>query len=193
ARRARGALVARAYGAAGLDVEHPGVPLPGVVGVLVVPPATGETGPPLPTPATLRAVADYLTREVAPVGVRVVAAAPRYQRVQLEALVVLDPDRDRADVLRAAADGLAGYLHPLTGGDGDGWPVGGPIRNAPLTRPLPAVPGVLAVPRPSPGLDGRRIPPCTDQPLLPAALPWPERPLLIPVSAGTVVGGGSGS
>jgi predicted phage baseplate assembly protein len=191
---APGALVARAYGAAGLDPEHPGTPAAGVVGVLVVPPVTDANGPPVPTSVTLRAVADHLTAAVAPIGVRVVAAAPAYHQVQLEAWVVLVAGQDPSEVLRAAADDLSRYLHPLTGGDdGAGWPFGGPLRNVALVRRLVAVPGVAAVPRLSLVVDGLRLPPCTDYALPAATLPWAERPLLVPVPAGTVVASGGAS
>ncbi len=191
---APGALVARAYGAAGLDPEHPGTPAAGVVGVLVVPPVTDPSGPPVPTSATLQAVADHLTASVAPIGVRVVAATPAYHQVQLEAWVVLDPGLGPSEVLRAAADILGGYLHPLTGGDdGAGWPFGGPLRNVALVRRLLAVPGVAAVPRLSLVVDGLRLPPCTDYALPATTLPWPERPLLVPVPAGAVVASGGAS
>ena len=188
---APGALIARGYGAAGLDPEHPGIPAAGVVGVLVVPPATNANGPPVPTSATLQAVAGHLTATVAPIGVRVVAAAPTYHQVQLEAWVVLAAGQDPSEVLRAAADDLGGYLHPLTGGDDHGgWPFGGPLRNVALVRRLLAVSGVAAVPQLSLVVDGLRLPPCSDYALPATTLPWPERPLLVPVPAGTVVATG---
>ncbi|HVQ93467.1 MAG TPA: putative baseplate assembly protein [Mycobacteriales bacterium] len=188
--RAPGAEVARAQGFPGLDVAHPGTPAPGTVGVLVVPPVLDPTTPPLPSSATLQAVADHLTATVAPVGVRVVTAAPRYARVRVEAWVVLDPDAERADVLQAASTALTTYLDPVAGGeDGGGWPFGGTIRSVALTRQLLRLDGVLAVPRLGLVVDGVRVPACTDQALAPTALLWPDRPLLIPVPVGTVVGG----
>ncbi|WP_138735585.1 putative baseplate assembly protein [Modestobacter excelsi] len=188
---APGAQLARAHGEAGLDPEHPGVPAAGVVGVLVVPPVTDETDPPMPTPATLQAVVSHLSGSVAPMGVRVVAAPATYRRVHVEAWVVLTPAADRAEVLRAATDDLTGYLHPLTGGDdGGGWPFGGALRSVALTRRLLAVPGIMAVPLITAVVDGLRLPACTDLPLAATELLWPERPLLVPVPTGTVVAAG---
>jgi predicted phage baseplate assembly protein len=181
--RAPGALVARAHGVPGLDPARPGVPQPGVVGVLVVPggPAATESDqPPVPDQRTLRAVADHLTAVAAPAGVRVAAGAPRYQRVAVEAWLVLDPARERAGVLARAADDLTTYLHPVRGDH----PFGAPIRYVTLVRRLLAVPGVRAVPRLRLVVDGVAAPPCADQPLRPHALPWPARPLLVPVSPG---------
>ena len=112
-----------------------------------------------------------------------VTAAPTYHQVQLEAWVVLAPGHDPSEVLRAAADDLGGYLHPLTGGDDRaGVPFGGPLRNV-----------ALVTAGCSPSRESRRcrscrwwwmacgcrrapITRCGHRPL-----PWPERPLLVPV------------
>ncbi|MET7934177.1 putative baseplate assembly protein [Streptomyces sp. NPDC005322] len=183
--RAPGASVARARGVPGLHPDFAGVPIPGVVGVLVVPPVPpgdDASEPPVPTAATLRAVADFLSREAAPAGVTVVAAPAPYRRVAVESWVTLDPDLDRAAVLARAGDAVRTYLDPLRGGeDGAGWPFGGALRHTALVRRLLAVDGVLAVTRLSLTVDGVRRPPCTDHALPPHTLVWPERPLLIPV------------
>jgi len=230
ATRAPGTSVARAHGVPGLHPEFPGKPIPGVVGVLVVPavggspaqpgggspapvgglsapplggslapvggspvplgglpvpPAVKYAGePPVPSTATLRAVTEFLTRKVAPAGVTVVAAAAQYQRVAVEARVVLDPDQERAGVLSRAGNAVIEYLDPIRGGElGAGWPFGGAVRHTPLVRRLLAVDGVLAVSRLSLTVDGLRLPPCTDHAIPPNTLVWPERPLLIPVEA----------
>jgi predicted phage baseplate assembly protein len=183
--RAPGASVARAHGVPGLHPDHAGVPIPGVVGVLVVPPEENPEEPPVPTAATLRAVADFLTRAVAPAGVTVVTAPATYHQVAVEAWVVLDPDQERAGVLSRAGDALSTYLDPLRGGEnGAGWPFGGALRHTLLVRRLLAVDGVLAVSQLSLIVDGLRLPPCTDHALPPNTLIWPERPLLIPIEPG---------
>ncbi|WP_221352070.1 putative baseplate assembly protein [Streptomyces beigongshangae] len=182
ATQAPGASVARAQGVAGLHPGLAGTRIPGVVGVLVVPPDGGTGEPPVPTAATLRAVTAYLTREAAPAGVTVVAAPAPYRRVAVEAWVALDPDLDRAAVLAGAGDAIRTYLDPLTGGEnGAGWPFGGALRHTPLVRRLLAADGVLAVSRLSLVVDGVRQPACTDHAIPPHTLLWPERPLLIPV------------
>jgi predicted phage baseplate assembly protein len=186
ATRAPGAAVARAHGVPGLHPDFAGTPIPGVVGVLVVPPAaeTGD-GPPEPSAETLRAVAGFLTREVAPAGITVVAAPVRYRRVAVEARVVLDPDQERAGVLTRAADAVTTYLDPVRGGEnGAGWPFGGAVRHTALVRRILAVDGVLAVSGLAVAVDGLRQPPCTDVTIPPNTLVWPERPLLIPVDEG---------
>ncbi|RSM64735.1 putative baseplate assembly protein [Actinoplanes sp. ATCC 53533] len=176
-----GVLVARAHAVAGVDPARPGAFVPGVVGVFVVP-ARQEGGmPPVPDSATLDAVARHLAGYAAPAGVRVVAAAPGYQRVRIEARLAVDPDRDRAEVFQAAGDALLAYLHPVSGGaDRDGWQLGAPLPYVALVRRLLAVPGVRAVPLLRAVVAGRPSPPCADAPLRRYALPWADRPVLIP-------------
>ncbi|MGW4523930.1 putative baseplate assembly protein [Amycolatopsis sp. NPDC004378] len=180
---APGASVARANGVPGLHPDFAGTPIPGVVGVLVVPPIEdGATEPPEPSAGTLRAVADFLGREVAPAGITVVTGPVAFRRVAVEARVLLDAGQDRAAVLARASDAVTTYLDPVRGGEsGAGWPFGGAVRHTALVRRLLAVDGVLAVSGLALTVDGLRLPPCTDHAIPPNDLVWPERPLLIPV------------
>jgi predicted phage baseplate assembly protein len=190
AMRSPGANVARAHAIGGFHPSYPGRRIPGIVGVLVVPPAdTAHTasGPPLPTGEELRAVADYLSSQAAPAGIDIVTAAPHYHTVALTAWLVLDPARDQADTLQAAGLALDAYLDPIGGGDGNqGWPFGGTLVHTALVRRLLDVPGVMAVPQLAIVFDGLRLPPCTDQPIRPDALVFPARHELLPVSAGVI-------
>ncbi len=171
--RADGADVARAFAVSGLHPNFPGLPIPGVVGVFVVPPDRGQ-GRLIPTAETLRGVAEYLAARAAPAGVEVVAAAPRYQDVRIEAGLVFEATADTGATVRAVLQMLDAYLHPLTGGEsGDGWPFGGSIRYVPLVRRIGLVPGVQGVPRLNVILDGIRTPTCTDVSIQPCALLWP--------------------
>ncbi|BBH69376.1 putative baseplate assembly protein [Actinoplanes sp. OR16] len=180
-----GVLVARAHGVAGLDPARPGVRTPGVVAVFVVPVRPEDGTPPVPASADLDAVARHLTAAVAPAGVRVVAAAPRYQQVRVEARIATDPGLNRAEVFQAAGEDLLTYLHPVRGGaDGDGWPLGAALSYVALIRRLLAVRGVTAVPLLRLSVDGREAPLCADAPLRPDGLPWTERPVLIPAPGG---------
>jgi predicted phage baseplate assembly protein len=185
---APGAAIARAHGVPGLHPDFAGKPIPGLVCVLVVPPIDESDvpdEPPTPSAATLRAVADHLTREVAPAGVTVVAAPATYRRVGVEARLVLDPDLERTSVLTRAGDAVTEYLDPLRGGEnGAGWPFGAAVRHTPLVRRLLTVDGVRAVSGLVLTVDGVRLPPCADGPIPPNTLVWPERPLLIPVEEG---------
>jgi hypothetical protein len=144
--------------------------------VFVVPaPHAGDTGPPTPDEATLEAVARYLAGTVAPAGVEVVTAAPRYHRVRVEAQLVTTSDADATTVVRAAAAAIDAYLDPIVGGDaGGGWPFGGTLRYVPLVQRVLAVPDVRAVSRLDFVVDGVRVPQCADRTLSANALVWPE-------------------
>lgn len=174
AMRAKGALVARAHAVSGLHPSYPGRPIPGVVAVFVVPPDSDE-GPPTADEGTLRAVAEDLSTSLAPAGIEVVAAAPRYHKVRAEVSIVVSALADEGETVRQVLKTLRTYFHPLSGGDdGDGWPFGGAIRNAALLRRLLATTGVSAVPQLNLVLDGNRIRACTDVPIGPHALLWSE-------------------
>jgi hypothetical protein len=174
ARRAPGALVARAHAVAGLDPAAPGLPLPGVVAVFVVPPAP-EEGPPTPDAEALAAVATHLTQQAAPAGVEVIAAAPRYHRVRAEAGIVVAASANPGETVSSAMNALDAYLDPLVGGeDMAGWPFGGTIVYANALRRLTQVEGVAAVHHLNFVVDGLRIAACRDHAILAHALLWPE-------------------
>jgi predicted phage baseplate assembly protein len=175
ARRAPGADVARAHAVAGLHPAHPGRPVPGVVGVFVIP-SRREDGPPTPDEGTLEATARFLSEEAAPAGVEIVVAAPSFHRVRVETQVIAVRAADPAAVARTIVAALDTYLDPLVGGDGGrGWPFGGPVRYTPLLqRVLSADPDVRAVPSLAFVIDGVRVPPCEDRAIAPHALVWPD-------------------
>jgi predicted phage baseplate assembly protein len=180
--RAPGAQVVRAHAVSGLHPANPGAPIPGVVGVFVVPLDRLE-GPPTPDEATLRAVADFLAGTVAPAGVEVVAGAPFYHKVRAEIGVVIDPAADQGDTVRRLTAAFNTYIHPIAGGeDGNGWPFGGPLRYSPLLRRLvTGVEGVQAITRLTLVIDGARLPACTDFTPRPHALLWPAPHEIVPV------------
>jgi predicted phage baseplate assembly protein len=173
---AQGAEVARVHAVSGLHPALGGGPLPGVVGVFVVPPDRGE-GPPTADAGTLEAVATHLVDRVAPAGVEVIAAAVRYHRVRAElSLRLRDPSADAGAAIRRTLAEIDRYLHPLTGGDdGEGWPFGAPIRHRPLLRRLlTQVDDLSAIPRLNLVVDGVRLAACADAPISAHGLPWPE-------------------
>ena len=176
ARRAPGASVARAHAVSGLHPVLPGVPIPGVVGVFVVPAGRVE-GAPVADEQTLRAVAGFLSESVAPAGVEVVAAAPRFHRVRAEVRVqIADPAADVGDTVRRVIEELNRYFDPIAGGDDEsGWTFGGPVRHMPLLRRLLSrVATASAIPRINLVLDGARFASCTDVPISPQGLLWPD-------------------
>lgn len=174
AKRAPGADIRRAYAVGGLHPIYPGKPIPGVVGVFVVPPDHGE-GPPMPDEGTLTAVARFLSEQSATVGVDVVIAAPFYQRIRAEVGLIIEKTADMAETIRRATAVTNRYLDPLHGGDqGDGWPFGGTLRYPVLLRLISNVTGVHAVTRLNLVLDGIRVPSCQDVTIARYGLLWPE-------------------
>ena len=168
-----GARVARAFAVPGFHPGYPGASIPGVVGVIVVPPDR-DVGAPTPDAETLRAVAASLSASAAPAGVDVVVAAPTYRDVRVDVGVVLEQGADAGATATALLLALDTYLHPLTGGEGgEGWPFGGPIRHVRLLRWITGVPGVRAAPRLNVVLDGVRQRTCQDIPIPANALLWP--------------------
>ncbi len=174
--RAPGASVARARAVSGLHPLISGAPIPGVVGVFLVP-AGHSDGVPVASDQALRAVAEYLAGEVAPAGVEVVAAAARFHRIRVEVRVqVADTAADVGETVRGVIKELNAYFDPITGGDeGVGWPFGGSVRYMPLLRRLLArVPSASAIPRLNLVVDGARFPSCTDVQIPAYGLLWPE-------------------
>jgi len=182
--RTPGAQVRRAHAVSGLHPSYPGQPIPGVVGIFIVPPDRNE-GPPTPDEGTLRSVAEGLSQSLGPVGIEVAAAAPRYHRIRVELGVVLSAFADEGSAVREVLKTLNTYFHPLTGGDdGNGWPFGGSIRNSALLRRLLAVDGVSAIPRLNIVLDGSRIRGCTDVAIEPHSLLWSDAHEVVVIEAG---------
>jgi len=172
--RATGALVKRAGAVAGFHPSFPGTFIPGVVCVFVIPPELGS-GPPIPDADTLLAVSTYLSSNLAPVGVEIVAAAPVYHTVSVEASVVIDPSVSRNDAVQNVISLCDSYLDPITGGDdGLGWPFGGTLSNAAFVRQLLTVDGITAVPSLLFIVDGIRGQKCGDVSIPANALVWPQ-------------------
>jgi len=132
-------------------------------------------------------VARYLSQNVAPAGVEVVAGAPFYHKVRAEIGVVIDPAADPGETVRRLVAALDTYLHPIEGGEyGEGWPFGGALRYSPLLRRLvTGVDGVRAITRLSLVVDGARLAACTDFQPRPHALLWPTPHEVVPVTAGS--------
>jgi predicted phage baseplate assembly protein len=181
----KGVDVARAHCLPGRDPRSSGVPVPGVVGLIVVPDTAAAGGRPLPSPEALRLVADHLAREVGVLGAEVIAAAPTYREITAQAALVARAGSDLAAVGSAARDAIDAWLDPLHGAGGTGWPFGGAVAWDALTRLLLAeVPALTAVARLALRIDGRRLPACTDAVIRPGELVWPGSHLIEVVAEG---------
>lgn len=137
AETAPGADVARVHAIPGYHPRHAGKRMPGVVGVLVVSnKRDGER--PIPDEPTLRAIASHLVRgKNVPVGVEVIAAAPKLRELRAQIrFVPFDGD----DLVKRASElekRLNSFIDPVEGGrEGTGWPFGGPLAFSELINTL---------------------------------------------------------
>jgi hypothetical protein len=181
---ATGAQVARAHAVPGFHPSFPGIPIPGVVCVFVIPLESGA-GAPTPNEDTLRAVSTYLSSTLAPAGVEVVAAAPLFHTVRVQVSVVIDPSVSRAQAVQNVVAVLNQYMDPVTGGDdGQGWAFGGTLSNVAFVRKLLAIPGVTAVPTLSFTVDGIRSKRCADAAISANSLVWPGQHQVLAIGPG---------
>ena len=153
--------------------DFPGVQVPGVVTVIVVP--DGDAPNPRPSEGTLRSVCAYLdprrllTTELYVIG-------PAYQQVEIRATLIVQDNADLGEVKDASEQTLLTYVHPLQGGeDGQGWPFGGAIFFSRVYHRVFGVPGVQSISRLVIVLDGEEAPDCTDVPIAAAALLYSTR------------------
>jgi len=179
---APGADLRRARAVGGLHPRFPGRALPGAVAVFVVGPARRDGAPPLPSEASLRAVSEHLAAW-APRGAEVVAVAPVFHGVRVEASLELQRGAPVTETTRATSLALDRWIDPVIGGDdGEGWPFGGAIRHDALVRfLLREVDGLTAIPRLVLVVDGVRSRRCEDVEIPPHDLLWPAVHELIPL------------
>ena len=166
-----GRLVARAKALPLHHPKFPGVEVPGVVTVVVVPRVDTALNPaPVPSEGTLRAVCAYLD-ERRTLTTELYVIGPRYREVTIEAELVATDEADLAAVKSAATAELVRYFDPLSGGEGStadtpgtGWPFGGTIVYSRLYRRL-SFEGVSRIASLTIKLDGEAHEPCRDVPL----------------------------
>ena len=111
---------------------------------VVVVPDTDGSGRPAPSEGFLAAVRDHVDRHRL-VTDRVRVDPPTYVPVRVDAEVRAAPGHASADVERAAGEAVDGFLDPLSGFDGDGWPFGRPLYVSELYDALVDVAGVERV------------------------------------------------
>ena len=168
-------VIARAKALPLFHPDFPGIQVPGVVTVLVVPEIIGSedeqllVAAPRPVESLLRTVCNYLdlrrllTTELYVVG-------PQYVPVSLRIEAVVTPGSDAAEASNRLSVAMRRFFHPLYGGvDGMGWPFGGTIRYGDLYRAA-LVDGVQRLSDIEIVRDGQPFGQCTDVPIDPAAL-----------------------
>jgi predicted phage baseplate assembly protein len=140
--------------------EFPGVRVPGAVTVIVVPDSDDPT--PLPSEGTLRTVCAYLDQRRL-LTTELYVIKPAYQRVEIEAEVIVDDNADLADVKNGIEQTIKNYFHPLKGGeDGLGWPFGGTIFYSRVSQRVFTVKGVQSIKSLVLFLDGLETQFCSD-------------------------------
>ena len=152
--------------------SFPGVKVPGVVTVIVVPEADDATPNPLPSEGTLKTVCAYLDiRRLLTTELYVVK--PTYQHVAVRADIIVQDQADLAEVKPAVERAVRQYFHPLNGGeDGFGWPFGGTIYFSRVYQQVFTVPGVQSIARLTIIIDGTEAPDCQDVPIAEHALTY---------------------
>lgn len=160
--------VARARALPLFHPEFPGVRVPGVITVVVVP--VSDARAPVPSDGMLRTVCAYLDQRRL-LTTEVYVVPPTYQEARVSVRLTAGDGADLAQVHRDVDAALLDYLHPVRGGeDGRGWPFGGPILFSRVFHRVLSVPGVNAIERLVIAVDGTEAPECRDVPIRDGAL-----------------------
>lgn len=157
--------IARAKALPLFHPDFPGMEVPGVVSVIVVPDVVSPA--PMPSPGLLRTVCAYLDQRRL-VATELYVIAPTYVPVTITLQVLAQPDADTAAVEQSVESALTTYLDPLAGGSvdpatpGTGWPFGGTIYFVSVLRVASQVADVIRVAELTITLNGVPAPACTD-------------------------------
>ena len=164
----RSTNIARAKALPLFHPKFPGVEVPGVVTVVVIPRVDTEQNPtPVPSEGTIQTVCAYLNaRRLLTTEVYVIG--PSYKEVTVKAELIAEDNADLAAIKQAVLDSLKLYFDPIRGGEGsnsdhpgDGWPFGGDIYYSLLYRRL-LLEGVKRVLTLTVAIDGEECGPCQD-------------------------------
>ncbi len=140
--------------------DFPGIKVPGVITVIVVP--DGDDPAPTPSEGTLRTVCAYLDQRRL-LTTELYVIKPSYQQVEIEAEVVADDNADLASVKKGVEQTIKDYFHPLKGGeDGQGWPFGGTIFYSRVSQRIFTVSGLQSIRRLVIFLDAQETQFCSD-------------------------------
>jgi predicted phage baseplate assembly protein len=181
--RAPAADIRRAHAVGGHHPRFPGRALPGVVGVFVVGAPRKDGAPPDPSEATLQGVSAFLSAW-APRGAEIIAVAPLFHSVRVEASIEIAARADVTEATLAVSRALDTWFDPVVGGArGEGWPFGGTIHYDALVRfVLRTLEGaVIAIPKLRLVVDSVRLRHCQDVAIASHDLLWPAPHELIPL------------
>jgi predicted phage baseplate assembly protein len=171
----RATNIARAVALPLYHPDYPGIDVPGVVTVMVVPDIDGEA--PVPSEGTVQTVCAYLNQRRLLTS-ELYVMGPSYKTVVVRAQLVADDNADLAEIKSRALDSLQLYFHPILGGEnsdpdkpadhaersGGGWPFGGDIYYSLLYRRL-LFSGVKRIISLHIEVDGEVYPDCQDVPV----------------------------
>lgn len=137
--------------------KFPGIEVPGVVTLVIVP--DNDQPAPYPSEALRVAVCAHLEKYRL-IGTELHVTGPDYVTLSLAIRAVTEPGADTAEIKQAIEAAARAFLHPLTGGlRGTGWPFGGPVHYGELYQAL-AVPDVRRLDNIALTLQGIEIEPC---------------------------------
>lgn len=135
-----GVRVRRAKALPLVHPQFPGVTIPGVVTVIVVPESDDPN--PLPAQRTMTAVCQCLNQHRLLTS-EVYVVPPVYHKVKIEAQIIVRAQADLAEVKHAVETNLTTFFHPLYGGeDGLGWEFGQSIFYSEVYRIILQTSGV---------------------------------------------------
>ena len=159
--------VGRAKAFALAHPQFPGIEVPGVVTLVIVP--DGAAAAPRPSEALRLAVCANL-QKYRLIGTELYVTGPDYAKLALAITAVAQPGADPAEVKQAIETAARAFLHPLTGGvRGTGWPFGGPVHYGEMYQAI-AVPGVQRLDDIAFTLEGIEIEPCKSATIGPTSL-----------------------
>jgi predicted phage baseplate assembly protein len=159
--------IARAKAMPLYNPDFPGMQVPGVVTVIIVPDVAVPA--PMPSPGLLRTVCAYLDQRRL-IATELYVIAPTYVPVSITLQVLAQPDADTGTVEQAVEAAITAFLGPLTGGlNGTGWTFGGTIYFVDILR-TSLVTDVIRVANVVITLNGTQAPACTDVPIPSGAL-----------------------
>jgi hypothetical protein len=143
--------------------KFPGVQVPGVITVIVVP--DSDEPKPVPSEGTMRRVCAYLNQRRL-LTTELFVTQPTYKEVEVKVEVIADDKADLAEVNQEVEESLLNYFHPLKGGeDNQGWPFGGRIYFSKVYQRIFAVNGVSRIESLVIKVDGEEAPECKDVPI----------------------------
>lgn len=169
------ANIARAIALPLYHPDYPGIEVPGVVSVIIVPDI--DSPAPVPSEGTVQTVCAYLNQRRLLTS-ELYVMGPKYKTVVVRAELVAEDSADLAELKSQALDSLQLYFHPILGGEdsdpnlpaddpqrsGGGWPFGEDIYYSLLYRRL-LFTGVKRIVSLQIELDGQVYPECRDVPI----------------------------